>query len=170
MAARSGTRPAVESLEGRLMLTGSSSPTDVIPVSPPPIGTETPAQLAAAYRQVVAIETDTLSALGDAYRRVESAAAPIAARANHAVAHDRRIAQVAAAIATQAEQGLDISRGLEDYAASTYKFYIPNRIFSTLGEITSEAQTLSTELIRSARRSTDAAVHKLDALDEKLAG
>jgi hypothetical protein len=171
MSDRSRRRPEVESLEGRMLLAGSSSPTDPAPISPGPVGTPTPQQLGAAYHQVEAIQAMTLRALGDDYRRVQAASTPLAARANHAIARDRRIAQVGADIASQAVQGLDVARGVEDQAANKDKIYIPLGLYpSGLGNLVKAARTLSQELTYDARRSTDAVIHKLNVLDAHLAG
>jgi hypothetical protein len=162
-------RPAVESLEGRMLLAASSSPTSPVVISPELFDTPTPRQLGAAYRQVVAIQARTLLTLGDAYRRVQAAAAQLAAGANHAIARDRPIVQVGADIASRAEQGLDIARGVEDQAANSDKIYIPNGLYpSGLGTLVKTAQTLSQELTNSAGRSTDAVVHKLNMLSKHL--
>jgi hypothetical protein len=164
------TRPAVELLEGRMLLAGSSSPTNPVPISPEPVGGPTPQQLGAAYRQVVEIQTTTLRALGTDYRRVETAAAQLAARANHAIRSDRHIAQVGAAIASDAVQGLDVARGVEDQNATKDKIYIPNRLFLFgLKAFVESAQTLGSILVGSARRSTNAVVHELNALGAQLA-
>ncbi len=129
----------------------------------------TPRQLGAAYHQVEAIQAHTLHALGDAYRRVRAAAAQLAARANHGVGRDRRIVQVGADIASRAEQGLDVARGVEDQATNTDKIYIPNHLFTTLDTLVKEAEVLGSNLTHSAHRSTDAAVHKLNTLGNRLA-
>jgi hypothetical protein len=169
MSDRRRRRPVVESLEGRMLLTGSSSPSNPVLKSPEPFDTPTPRQLGAAYRQVVAIQARTLLALGDAYDRVQAAAAQLAARANHAIARDRRIVQVGADIASRAEQGLDIARGIEDQAVTNDKADIPNGLYpSGLGNLVKAAQTLSQELSNSAGRSTEAVIHKLNTLSKQL--
>jgi hypothetical protein len=169
MSDRRRRRPAVESLEGRMLLAGSSSPTNPVLISPESIGTPTPRQLGAAYRQVEAIQARTLLALGDAHRRVQAAATQLAARANHAIARDRRIVGVGADFATRAEQGLDVAWGVEDQAANTDKIYIPAGLYpSGLGNLVKAAQTLSQDLTYDAGRSTDAVIHKLNMLGEQL--
>jgi hypothetical protein len=169
MSVRRRRRPAVESLEGRMLLAGSSSPTNTVLISPEPIDTPTPGQLGAAYRQVEAIQARTLLALGGAYRRVQTAATQLAAQANHAIARDRRIVQVGADIASRAEQGLDIARGIEDQTANADKIYIPNGVYlSGLGSLVKAAQTLSQALTHDAGRSTDAVIHKLNILGKEL--
>jgi hypothetical protein len=153
-----------------VLLAGSSSPTNPVPIGLQPGGVPTPQQLGAAYHQVEAIQARTLLALGDAYRRVQAASTQLAARANHAIARDRRIVQVGADIASQAEQGLDVARGVEDQAANTDKIYIPDGLYpSGLGNLVKAAQSLSDELTYDARHSTDAVVHKLNALGAQLA-
>jgi hypothetical protein len=159
------TAPMLEPLEGRMLLARSSSATGAAPVDGP-----TPQQLGAAYRQVVQIQTSTLQALGNEYRRIEAAAAQLAARANPAIRRDRRILQQGAEIASRAEQGLDVARGVEDQNATKNKIYIPNHLFLFgLKAFLQSAQTLGTQLAGDARRSTNAAVRKLDALEAQLA-
>lgn len=165
MSDRRRRRPAVESLEGRMLLAGSSSPTNPVLNSPEPIGAPTPAQLGAAYRQVVAIQARTSLALGDDYRRIQAAVTQLAGRANHAIVRDCRIVQVGADLASRAEQGLNIAWGVEDQAATEYKFYIPNGLYPNgLGSLVKAAQTLGQQLTYAARRSTDAVIHKLNTL------
>jgi hypothetical protein len=169
MSDRTRSRPAVESLEGRMLLSGSLSPADAVLISPEPIDARTPRQLGAAYRQVVAIQARTLHALGSADRRSQAAAAQLATDANQAIARDRRILQVGANLASRIEQGLDIARGVEDQAANGYTIDIPNGLFpSGLGALVKAANTLGQELTVNARRSTDAVVHKLKTLGEQL--
>jgi hypothetical protein len=166
---RRRARLAVEPLEGRMLLAGSSSTTNPVPISPESVGGPTPQQLGAAYRQVVEIQTTTLRSLGTDSRRVAAAAAQVAARADHAIARDRRIAQVGAAIASDAEQGLDVARGVEDQNATKNKIYIPNRLFIFgLKAFLQSAQTLGSILVGSGRHSTNVVVHKLNALDAQL--
>jgi hypothetical protein len=169
MSDRKRRRPAVESLEGRMLLAGSLSPTDPVLINPETIGTPTPRQLGAAYRQVGAIQARTLLALGDADRGIQAAVTQLAARANRAIARDRRIVQAGADIASRAEQGLDIARGVEDQAANSYKVDIPNGLYpSGLGSLVKAAQTLSQELTYAAGRSTGAVIHKLHTLCKQL--
>ena len=168
MRHRSRRRPAVELLEARMLLAGASPLKNPVPVSPEPIGAPSPQQLGVAYHQVEAIQAHTLHALGVAYRQVEAASAQLAARANHDVGRDRHIVQVGADIASRATQGLDVARGVEDQATNTDKIYIPLHLFTTLGTLVKEAQVLGSELTRSAHRSTDAAVHKLNTLGDRL--
>jgi hypothetical protein len=169
MSDRRRRRPAVESLEGRMLHAGSSSPTNPVLINPESIGTPTLRQLGAAYRQVESIQARTLLVLGDAYRRVQAAATQLAARANHAIARDRRIAQLGADIASRVQQELDIARGVEDQAANKYKVYIPNGLYPTgLGNLVKGAQTLSQDLTYAAGRSSDTVVHKLDTLCKQL--
>jgi hypothetical protein len=85
------------------------------------------------------------------------------------ISRDRRIVQAGAELASQAEQGLGIARGLEDQAANTYKIYIPNGLYASgLGTLVEEARTLGHQLTNTAGRSTEAVVHKLNALCEQL--
>ena len=170
MSDRTRRRLAVESLEARMLLAGSLSPTNPVFINvEQPIDAPTPPQLGAAYRQVEAIQARTLLALGAAYRRVQAAEAQLAAGANLAIARDRRIVQVGVDIASGAEQGLDIARGVEDQAAIADKIYIPNGLYPTgLGNLVKTAQTLGQEVTNSGNRSTDAVVHKLKTLCEQL--
>jgi hypothetical protein len=170
MSDRTRRRPAVESLEGRMLLAGSLSPTKPVLISTEPIDAPTPPQLGAAYHEVEAIQARTLLALGSAYRRVQAATAQLAADANHAIARDRLIVQVGADIASRAEQGLDIARGVEVQAVNLDKSDIPNGLYPNgLGTLVKTAQTLGQELTISAGRSTDAVVNKLKTLCEQLA-
>ncbi len=163
-------RLVVEPLEGRMLLAGSSSPTNPVPIGSGPVFHPTPQQLGAAYRDVVQIQANTLRSLGASYRQVEAAAARLAARLDHAIPRDRRLAQVGASIATRAEEGLDVARSVEDQSANTDKIYIPNGLISSgLGTLVKQAEITGSNLVRSARRSTDAVVHKLNALDAQLA-
>ncbi len=118
-----------------MMLAGSTSPTNPVPISPEPVGPPTNQQLSAAYHRVEAIQARTLQALGASYRRVQAAAAQLEARADHAKARDRAILQLGADIASRQEQGLDVARGVEDKTANTDKIYIPNGLFTTLQEL-----------------------------------
>jgi hypothetical protein len=168
MSDRRRRRPAVESLEGRMLLAGSSSDRSV-PIGPGPDAEPTSQQLGAAYRQVLEIQTTTLKALGTDYRRIEAAAAQLAARLDHHTGRDLQILQQGAGIASRAEQGLDVARGVEDQYATRDKIYIPNRLFLLgLKAFLKSAQTLSSILVGSARRSTDAVVFKLDRLGNQL--
>jgi hypothetical protein len=152
-----------------MLLSGSPYRANLVLLGPEPIDTPTPRQLGAAYRQVEAIQRETLLALGDDYRRVQAAAAQLADRANHAIARDRRIVQAGADIASLAEGGLDIAQGVEDRAASNDKIYIPNGLYpSGLGKLVQAAHGLSQELTYAAGRSTDAVIHKLNSLCKQL--
>jgi hypothetical protein len=169
MSDRRRRRPGVESLEGRMLLAGSSSPTSPVPIGPSAAAQPTQRQLGAAYRQVVELQTITLKSLGTDYRRVEAAVAQVAARVGHHTVRDRQILQQAAGIASRAEQGLDVARGVEDQYATRDKIYIPNRLFlSGLKAFLKSAQTLSSILVGSGRHSTDAVVFKLDRLGNQL--
>jgi hypothetical protein len=163
-------RPSVESLEGRTLLAGSSSPTNPVPVHPEPITSPTPQQLGDAYRQILAIQASTLDGLGAAHRRLDAAYDDFAARANPAVARDRRILQQGTDLKASAEQGLAVARGVEDQAASTDKIYIPQHLFISLDTLVRQARRTGSNLVRSANRATDAVIHKLDTLGGKLAG
>jgi hypothetical protein len=169
MSDRRRRRPAFESLEGRRLLDGSSSPTNPVPIHPEPIGTPTPKQLGAAYRQVEAIQAQTLQAISTAHRRLYAAFDEVVARANPAVGRDWRILQQAAGMTAHAEEGLVVARGVEDQAANTDKIYIPNHLFTSLGSLVRQAQTTGSNLARSARRGTDAVIHELDILGAHLA-
>jgi hypothetical protein len=169
MSDRRRRRLAVESFEERILLAATVSPINPALISTEPIDIPTPAQLGAAYRQVGAIQTRTLLALGDAYRQVQAAAAQLAGQSNHHIARDRRIVQVGAEIASLAEQGLDIARGVEDQAANKDQIYIPNHLFSSgLGTLLKAAQTLGQELTYAAGRSSHAVIHKLHTLSVQL--
>jgi hypothetical protein len=169
MSDRRRRQPAVESLEGRILLAGFSPRTNTPLMRPEPIDAATPRQQGAAYRQVEAVHTTTLLALFDDYRRVQATATQLAARSNHAVARDRHIVQVGGEIASRFEQGLDIAQGIEDQAANRDKIYIPAGLYTSgLGNLVKTAQTLSQELTYDARRSTNAVIHKLQTLSEQL--
>jgi hypothetical protein len=168
MSDRRRRRPAVESLEGRTLLASGNSPTNPVPVHPEPIGKPTPKQLGAAYHQILAIQVETLDGLGAAHRRLNAAYDQLAARANPEVARDRRILQQGAGITSRAEQGLVVARGVEDQAASTDKIYIPQGLYTTLGSLVRQAQTTGSNLVRSANRSTDAVIHRLQILGGQL--
>jgi hypothetical protein len=163
-------RPSVESLEGRTLLAGSSSPTNPVPVHPEPITNPTPQQLGAAYHQILTIQARTLDGLGAAHRRLYAAYDEFAARANPAVARDRRILQQGADLKASAEQGLAVARGVADMDASKNKIYIPQGLYTTLGSLVRQAQTTGSNIVRSADRATDAVIHRLDTLGGKLAG
>jgi hypothetical protein len=170
MSDRRRRRPSVESLEGRTLLAGSNSPANPGPIHPERIGTPAPTQLGAAYHQVEAIQAETLQSISAAHRRLFAAYGQFAARANPAVGGDRRILQQAAEITARAEQGLVVARGVEDQSANTDKIYIPNGLIpSGLGTFVKQAQTTGSNLARSARRGTDAAIRELDILGAHLA-
>jgi hypothetical protein len=163
-------RPAVESLEGRALLAVATSPTSPVPVHPEPITDPTNEQLGAAYRQILTIQESTYQGISSAHRRLYAAYGHLAALANPAVARDRRILQQGADLTARAEQGLVVARGVEDQTANMDKIYIPNNLFlSGLDAFVREAQTTGSNLVRSARRSTDAVVRQLDALAARLA-
>jgi hypothetical protein len=169
MSDRRRRRPAVESLEGRVLLAGSWSRTNTLLMSTEPVATATPSQLGAAYRQLQAFQTRTLLVLGDDFRRVQAAATQLAAWANYAITHDRQIVQAGGEIASRVEQRLDIARGVEDQAANSDLIAIPAGLYlSGLGNLVKTAQTFSQELTHDARRSTDVVIHKLQALSERL--
>jgi hypothetical protein len=153
-----------------MLLAGPSATTNPVPIRPDAVGGPTPQQLGAAYRQIVEIQTTTLRALGADSRRVATAAAQLAARTDHAIARDRRIAQVGADIATDAQQGLDVARGVEDQNAAKNKIYIPNHLFLFgLKAFVQSAQNLGSILVGSARHSTNVVVHKLNVLGSQVA-
>jgi hypothetical protein len=170
MSDRRRRRPAVEPLEGRVLLAGSNSPTSLVPVQPGPITQPTPQQLGAAYHQVEALQSQTLQAISAAHRRLYAAYDELAARANPAVGRDRRILQQGADLKARAEQGLVVARGLADQTAYIDKIYIPQRLFTTLDSFVKQARTTAADIARSARRSTNAAIHKLDTLSGQLVG
>jgi hypothetical protein len=166
---RRRTRLAVESLEGRALLAGSTSPTGPVPVHPEPITHPTNKQLGAAYRQILTIQESTYQAISAAHRRLYSAYDRLAALANPSIARDRRILQQGADLTARAEQGLVIARGLAHLDAYTDKIYIPQGLYTTLGSLVKTAQTNGNNLARSARRGTDTAIRQLDALAARLA-
>ena len=116
----------------------------------------------------MAIQAKTLQELGAAHRRLYHAYDQLAARANPAIARDRRILQQGADLPADAEQGLVVARGVEDRTAYTDKIYIPQHLFTTLGALVRQARTTGSNLVRSARRGTDAVIHKLNALGARL--
>jgi hypothetical protein len=157
----------MEWLEGRTLLTGPTSPTNPLPTQPEPIGTPTPQQLGAAYREIVAIQASTLQGLSAAHRRLYAAFGQFAARLNPAIARDRLILQQGADLTSRAEQGLVISQGIEHQTTSTAKIYLVNGLYpSGLKVFVRQARTTGSNLVRSAQRSTNAVVQKLNALGE----
>ncbi len=168
MSDRWRRRPAVETLEGRMLLAGSSTPTNPVPIHPEPVGKPTPRQLGAAYHQVEAIQAQTLQAISSAHRRLYAAFDQLAPRANPGVARDRRILRQGADLTSRAEQGLVVARGLADRTAYTDKIYIPQRLFTTLDSFVKQARTTNADIARTARRGTDAVIHRLDQLSGQL--
>lgn len=183
-------RPAVEALEGRIVLAGSS-PANPVPNGLTPGGTPNPQTLGAAYQQVVAIEITTLRSLGDAYREVQAVGAQFASRAGAAIdelnaelrqsqsAHDadaitarirrdRDLLAVAGADAAREEQGLDVARGVVDQQANTDEIYIPNGLFTTLGELVQQDQSTNSAISRSAQRSESGFVRAINNLGDQL--
>ena len=161
----------LETLEGRMLLAGSNSPTNPVPIRTEPADTPTPQQIGAAYREIVAIQTSTLLGLSAAHRRLYAAYDQLAARANPAIPRDRRILQHGAELTARAEQGLVVARSVADQTASADKIDIPNLLFpSGLNAFVKDAQTTGSNLVRSARRGTDAVIHKLNALTARLVG
>ncbi len=112
----------------------------------------------------------TLDGLSAAHRRLYAAYDQLAARANPAVARDRLILQQGAGLRSRAEQGLVVARGVADLAASTDKIYIPQGLFTTLNSLVRQARTTGSNLVRSANRSVDAVIHRLDTLGGQLGG
>jgi hypothetical protein len=166
---RRSSRPVVEALEGRALLSLAHSPSNPVPIGPHPIS-PSPQQLGAAYQHVVAIQAGTNQAIGADHRRLYAAYDALAARANHAVAQDRVVLQQGMELRAGEEQGLVRARGVADLTAYTDKIYIPNGLYVTLKELVAEARTTGANIARSAGRSTDAAIHELDALGARLAG
>lgn len=161
---RHRSRPAVESLEGRALLAAGNSPTSPVPIHPEPITQPTPQQLGAAYHQILAIQANTLQQLSAAHRRLYGAYGQLAARANPAVARDRRILQHGATLTAVAERGLVTARGVATMAADADKIDITQQLFTTLGALVRQAKVTSANLIRSAQRGTDAVIHELNTL------
>jgi hypothetical protein len=182
--------PVVEALEGRLLLAGASS-ANPVPIDAKPTVTPTPAQLGAAYQQVVTIETATLRSLGDSYREVQAAGAQLASRtgvainelnaelshvkSRHgakaiatAIRRDRHLLNLGGADVARQEQGLDVARGLADQQANTDKIYIPNSLFTNLAQFVQQDQSTATAIERSGRRSTNALVRELSRLGDEL--
>jgi hypothetical protein len=166
MADRRRNRPALECLEGRTLL---ASPGNPVPVHPEPIGSPTPQQLGAAYHQVLIIQAHTFQELSAAHRRLYAAYDQLAARANPAIARDRRILQQGKDLRAGAEHGLVVARGVDQSSVNTNKIYIPQHLFTSLSDLLQQAQTTSSNLIRSARRGTNAVIHKLNILSSQLA-
>jgi hypothetical protein len=167
---RRRTRPAVESLEGHALLAVATSPTIPVPVHPEPITHPTNEQLGAAYRQILTIQENTYQAISAAHRRLYAAYGHLAALANPAVARDRRVLQQGTDLTARTEQGLVVARGLAQREAYTDKIYIPQGLYTTLGSLVKTAQTAGNDLVRSARRGTDAAIAQLGALAAHLDG
>jgi hypothetical protein len=165
---RRRTRPAVESLEGRAQLAVATSATSPVPIHPEPITHPTNKQLGAAYQQILTIQESTYQGISAAHRRLYDAYGHLAALADPAIARDRRILQQGADLNARAEQGLVVARGIEESTASKDKFYIPLGLYTNLAIFVRGAQTTGSDLVRSARRSTDAAIHQLDALAARL--
>jgi hypothetical protein len=165
---RRRTRPAVEPLEGRALLAVATSPNSH--VHSEPITHPTNEQLGAAYRQILTIQENTYQVISAAHRRLYAAYGHLAALANPAVAHDRRILQQGADLTARTEQGLVVARGIAQLNAYTDKIYIPQALYTTLGSLVKTAQTNGNNIVRSARRSTDAAIGQLDALAAHLVG
>jgi hypothetical protein len=182
--------PALENLEGRVLLAGSP-PTNPVPVGPKSTGPPTQQQLGAAYVQVVTIQTTTLQSLGDSYRDVEAAGAQLASRTAvaingltaelrqvkgqqqadaiaAAIRRDRHILNLGGAHAAKVEQGLEVARQVEDQETNTDKIYIPNGLYTTLPELVKEATSEGAALARSGRRAADAVIPKLDDLGDQL--
>jgi hypothetical protein len=152
------------------LLAAGNSPSSPVPIHPEPITQPTPQQLGAAYRQILAIQANTLQELGAAHRRLFGAYDQLAARANPAVARDRSILGRGAQLRDDAERGLVVARGVETLTAYTDKIDIPERLFTTtLGGLVRQAKVTSANLIRSAQRGTGAVIHKLNALAAGLA-
>jgi hypothetical protein len=167
---RRRSRPTIESLEGRTLLTGPTSPTNPVSIQPEPIDTPTPQQLGATYREIVAIQASTLQGLSAAHRRLYAAFDQFAARVNPTIARDRLILQQGVDLTSRTEQGLVIAQGVEGQTASQAKIYLVNGLYpSGLKVFVRQARTTGSDLVRSAQRSTNAVVQKLNALGDQLA-
>jgi len=155
-----GARPALEALEGRALLSsGARSPTNPEPITQP-----TPQQLGAAYRDALALQESTDQAIQADHHLLYDAYGHLAATANPSNPRDRRILAKGAAIVARQERGLVVARGVEQLNAVTEKMYIPQRLFTTLPDLVKQDQSVADDIVRSARRSTEAAVRELDAL------
>jgi hypothetical protein len=149
-------------------MAAGNSPTNPVPIHPEPVGQPTPQQLGAAYQQILVIQADTFQQLSAAHRRLYHAYDQLAARANPAVARDRRILDRGGQLRDDAERGLVVARGDETRTAYTDKIYIPQHLFTTLGELVRQAKVTSVNLIRSAQRGTNGVIRKLDILSNGL--
>ena len=187
---RRGRRMAsvVESLEGRLVLSGIS-PTNPVPIGPELDGTPSPAGV--AYQQVEAVQTTTLQSLGDADREVQTAGAQFASSAvvaidqlsamlrqsqsQHdanaiaaAIGRDHDLLAMGGADVAREQQGLDVARGLADQQAITDEADIINRLYTSLAERVQENQSTDTAISRSGQRSENALVRELNKLGSQL--
>lgn len=152
------------------MLAASISPTNPGPVHPEPITKPSPQQLGDAYRAVLAVQEATYQEISADHRRLYDAYGRLAASADPSLARDRRILQQGARIVARQERGLVVARGVEQIDAYSEKIYVPLGIYTTLDALVKEDRTVGAGLVRSARRSTDAAVRELDALAVRLGG
>ncbi len=178
--------PVIETLEGRVLLAGTS-PTNTVPMGPKPDGI--PSQAGAAYQQVVAVQTKTLQSLGQSHREVQAAGARFASRvivaidqlntawraSQHeagaiatAIGRDRDLLDRGGADAAREEQGLDVARGLADQQANTDEVDIIDGLYTKLADLVQQNQSTDAAISRSGRRSENAFVRELDKLRNQL--
>jgi hypothetical protein len=153
-----------------------------------------PEELGAAYREVVANQSTTLSALGDAFRRVQNASSQFELRVQNAIgglavaiaaarrdrmaiaayvrAYDRdlQILGRGTAIAGEAEQGLQVALGVEDQAVITAETDITNGLFTSLPLVVGTTTATGNALARAGRERADAVVQGLAVLGSQLSG
>jgi hypothetical protein len=180
--------PVIETLEGRLLLAGTS-PTNTVPIGPKPDGT--PSLAGVAYQQVVAVQTTTLKSLGDSYREVQAAGAKFASRAvvafdqlnavlrerqsqheadaiTAAIGRDHDLLALGGADAAREEQGLDVARGLADQQANTDEVDIINGLYTKLADLVQQNRSTDAAISRSGQRSENALVRELNRLGNRL--
>lgn len=161
-------RPAFDRLDGRALLAVSSSPSNPIPGPVEPVTQPTPAQLGAAYRQVLAIQAATWQGLDAAHQQLAAAFDHFAALANPSVPRDRLLLRLGSALTAAAARGLAIARGIANSDAYADTIDIPQHLFTTPGQLVQQYQTTGSSLVRSARRGTGSAIHALDLLAAQL--
>jgi hypothetical protein len=180
--------PVVETLEGRLVLTGTS-PTNLVPIGPKPDGAPNLRPARVAYQQVVAVQSTTLQSLGDSYREVQAAGAQFASRVivaidqlnavlrqnQHeadaiaaAIGRDRGLLDLGGADVAREERGLDVARGLADQQANSDNIDITDGLFTNFTKLVQQDQSTGTAIARTGRRSEHALVRELNKLGDKL--
>ena len=182
--------PLVESLEGRLVLSGVS-PTNPVPVALGSVANPDPGPSGLAFQQVVVSQTTTLQSLGDSYREVQAVGAQFARRGavaidslnaelsqsqsrhdadaiSSAIRRDRDLFGLGEAAVTHETKGLNVDRGLEDQQAASAEIDIVNGAFTKLSKLVQPDQSTGIDISRSAKRSTNAIVSELDKLGDQL--